>query len=751
MPNEDHPSTSFLTSLIESHELEMDSRFYVPARLRVDRASADAINYLLGWARDQDSPPLLLLGEYGSGKSYICRRLAYELAKARLSDAKSPVPLLFSLSELKAYGGLHGYFRARLAEAGLLARDGDWREVIDREDRVIILDEIDEVPSLRGVGDLDRVFQTIGDLSLRHPRLVLAGRSNMFARLDKVWGAPSVDRKSDSGLITPFFQITELLEFTPAQQLRYLKRRFGPDAAKLKGDIERTYGLAELAARPLLLGMIGETLRRSRKGRIPLGALYSEYAAGLLKRREQQVSIPSAELHRSCRLLAIELFKKQDAWIASEDMVAFSRRLNAERLAVLASIPGEAPADLLVQRRDDRFRFSHQSFYHFFLADAWIADLALARPGVISLGPLSSETIFFISLLDQRIDWRTLIKIARQSQTRSRWIMINALRIALATKSSALGELLPHALRSKNVETVRVALKCAGYGPRLPRKLQNAVASCVRSTKGELTYSAIETIGLQKIQSALNAVLNGIASPDLDTARISLWALRKLRSPSALPTAIALIDSKDARARRTGAEIIGMRQHTAAEGVLRTRLNRSPNPDDRYFFGETCAAISDRKKWKWHKLRRELLADRSRRHQILLDQGTPTWIKRYIIEEIGEKRIVEDGPVLQKLYAKSDIYLRNSIVDALGEMRDGENVPFLHDKYRTEGSPRIKANIVWALGNTSDPRSLKVLLNAQQATSPEIRDWARWAKAQYGQDRYDLSSPHYYKYPLALS
>ncbi len=283
---------------------------------------------------------VVLLGDFGSGKTTLCRKLS-EL------DVDGVRPA--------TYVPLAVLARAGSLDEGLKRTVGDARLAEAREGRrVLLLDGLDEVPdaSAGGTPELfDALTRQVG------PRWMLTSRPG-HVRTDDACDPDQADSLMRADVVT--LLIDPLDRDTVQRELGQL-----PNGDTLLTTVD---GLEDLTASPLLLQIASAALRHIQPGR-PIDA-WGVFDAWL--RHALRTGPDHDDALQRLEDLAVEAWA-ESGW--SPEATSF----RAEQLAA-ARLPAELRRTLVVTELDGRIRFGHRSVFEYLLA-SHIAPRLLANQG----------------------------------------------------------------------------------------------------------------------------------------------------------------------------------------------------------------------------------------------------------------------------------------------------------------------------------------------------------------------------------
>lgn len=142
----------------------------------------DIHEFLLNCMRTEYSPLLVILGEYGSGKTWICKRFGASLASSYSSSTSGVFPIVIPLVywfQCRTDLSWEEKFSACL----LSAYDIESSSVfLTLPECVLILDGLDEVTATPHCRELEKAVSGLFDFpSFFHPKIVLTCRSQYFS------------------------------------------------------------------------------------------------------------------------------------------------------------------------------------------------------------------------------------------------------------------------------------------------------------------------------------------------------------------------------------------------------------------------------------------------------------------------------------------------------------------------------------------------------------------------------------------
>ena len=372
-----------------------------------------ALQRLTEWVSDADkSPVLLLVGEYGSGKSTICRKFSELLSggdfefDAVYLDLKRARQLFFSETpNLRSR-------RFRADDIRLLIdtlaeiegySSGDVYAKINGGSCVVICDGLDEIGSALHPDETGSLVQalvaflSIGAAHSTSNRLLVSFRNHHF-RNERQIATLLGDMKNVSA---PEIVSTDLLE---PEDLRAALIDLTSDSERSRRTLQNLNGLAVMARRPSWLHAIVRRLEtldqeRQKTGSVNLARLFDDLIDEALAAEENRQIFDTDIKKQLMVTLAGDMWDSgRDAWSAPELNAWLDAQLRTdERMNDIyaSSYKGKArellyedlrTTTFLVRGADDLFRFSDSPIRAYFLAthlfrstgegrfDAWEAN-----------------------------------------------------------------------------------------------------------------------------------------------------------------------------------------------------------------------------------------------------------------------------------------------------------------------------------------------------------------------------------------
>lgn len=383
----------------QTAQLEVDRLYppalYVPQRYRpVERHGAGEVRgglaeQVIDWLRTPQARFVMVLGDFGRGKTALLRHLARTLPAA-LPDL---LPVLVELRSLEKAPSLDELLVQHLIRHEVEDLDlAKLRYLVRTGQLALLFDGFDELELRVGYDHAaDYLSTLLGSVTAdTRAKLVLTSRTQHFRSAGQV-GRAFGDRVAAA---TPS-RVVELADFSEDQIRQFLTSRYAGDttAAAARFDLlTEIEDLLGLARNPRMLEFIAaldeDRLREveRREGRISAAELYRElvdfWLVGEADRQRHRHGVPSLDERErlaACTELAKRLWAATGPTIPESDLsAAVSATLT--RLAERGYTAEQAAhtvgsGSLLVRTAEGTFTFVHQSVMEWLVADAAAQDL----------------------------------------------------------------------------------------------------------------------------------------------------------------------------------------------------------------------------------------------------------------------------------------------------------------------------------------------------------------------------------------
>ncbi|ASW55217.1 pentapeptide repeat-containing protein [Plantactinospora sp. KBS50] len=397
---------------------------YVPQRF-VDKTHAagrqrgepeetrpDVVGELLDLVGGDEGRFILLLGDFGRGKTFALRELTRRIAE----DLPHVLPILIDLRASDKANTLEGHVAAHLANHGHDRIDlSAFRYMLDHGRIVLIFDGFDELVARATYARAADHLGTLLTAARGQAKIIVASRTQHFAAHSQV--ATAMEAQIDH---LPQRRVLSLAQLSGEQIRTLLVRRFGGQVAEVDRRLELLTsipGLMTLATNPRMLGFIADLptdrLRAvsAASGTISPARLYEEIINAWLGYegdrtqdiRGVPVGLAARDLFEAVTALALRLWERGEALMRVEEIQDLAGTLTdlADRHLSAEQITHAIGAGSLLIRTDDGvFSFIHDSVTEWLVARHLADDLAAGHgkrhADRLHAHPLSQLTIDFL-------------------------------------------------------------------------------------------------------------------------------------------------------------------------------------------------------------------------------------------------------------------------------------------------------------------------------------------------------------------
>lgn len=398
---------------------------YVPQRMRFraaagEDATSDALETLLGWLASPRGRFAVVLGESGTGKSFLMRRLAQELA-----ERGGLIPVLVEMRRLDKARSLDQLLAQHfIGEAMESFSPGRFRYMLEQGRIALLVDGFDELATRVTYARAMEHFGALLEAAAGDAKVVVTIRREHFesdARVATLLGE-QIER-------LPGRRVALLQPFGPDQVRALLVRQLGEARAAARFDLLAQVGdLLGLAQNPRMLGFIAEIPEeRLRQAAAESGGslnaaevyrliLYRWLGNELARAEEGDGEAPSlsfGERLEALTRIALRLWRSRESGLSLEEL--------AEEVGRSVAALRRAPVDpetaafqvgsgtLLVRDEHGVFSFVHPSVLEWLVAERAAADVAFdTQPEALATRPATPLLLrFFVSLAgrDAAVGW----------------------------------------------------------------------------------------------------------------------------------------------------------------------------------------------------------------------------------------------------------------------------------------------------------------------------------------------------------
>ncbi|MBN6054039.1 TIR domain-containing protein [Nonomuraea sp. RK-328] len=347
---------------------------------------------------------LLLLGDFGHGKTFALRELARRLP----AELPHLTPLFIELRALDKAHSVDALVAAHLATHGEELIDLKAFRYLMRQGRIVLLfDGFDELVARLTYDRAADHLATLLAAAEDKAKIVVASRTQHFRSHGQV-----LRSLGEMVGVLPQRRLLAVEDFSRDQIQSYLVNRYddGDEAAARMSLLESIEDLLGLAQNPRMLSFIADldadrlrTVARARHTTSP-AQLYQEILTSWLTFEARRAALPGSaagltleELWQAVTALALRLWESNEALLGVEELTEFAETLTdlaGGQMSAAHAAYAMGSGSLLVRTDEGMFGFIHSSVMEWLVAKH-VAD-TLDDPVTLARGPLTPLSVEFL-------------------------------------------------------------------------------------------------------------------------------------------------------------------------------------------------------------------------------------------------------------------------------------------------------------------------------------------------------------------
>ena len=376
-------------------------------------------DYINKWIQHDNAQHLAILGEYGTGKSSWCQKLAHDLAASYLQKTGSTrIPILFNLREFTKTLKIESIVSSFLdEECGVLnPRFKLFKAMNDAGIFLLIFDGFDEMAVKVDADTLEINLQEIEKLaSSPKSKVIITSRLEYF-----ISGAEENKSLCPKGELLATrqteYEPLKIVQWGDEQVNSFLKKRVPliKEAKKsweyYRDRIRDIAGLSDLSRRPVLLDMIVKTLPKLIESGKPINRpnLYETYLLGEIKRQKilkRRTLLLTEEARFSLlQQLALDFYVNEITAITFTDGQKYVEEIIKPPKDELEAYTRDFMTCSFLVRKDDEYLFSHRSIMEYLIAKGLLEEIEQNAPNVFNRQQLEPVVAGFLSELNPNKD-----------------------------------------------------------------------------------------------------------------------------------------------------------------------------------------------------------------------------------------------------------------------------------------------------------------------------------------------------------
>ncbi len=344
--------------------------------------------YIDNWLTQDSQKHLVLLGDYGMGKTSFMRHYAAKLAADILKDGKMRrFPVLISLTNTSLrHGGIDKSIGDFLSK-NIGVKKEVFDELVRRGKVVFLLDGFDEMGYLGTLDQRIKQLNEIWQLPQKNNKVVISGRPSYFFKEEELKEAFNVkeDETYNAPTENPYFERLTLqlleIEAIEASIQKYYKDE--ELTSKYMAFIQSNRSILDLCRRPQLMhlvrDMLPELLANHEQEKLNASELMKLYLNRWIERQISKKIVSAVEDKRKEKFvlnfftdLAALYYEKEVEQMPAETILELLKEkmqvLQLERIEEIEGLQNEMLNGFLIERRSDEFKFVHKSFKEYLVA-----------------------------------------------------------------------------------------------------------------------------------------------------------------------------------------------------------------------------------------------------------------------------------------------------------------------------------------------------------------------------------------------
>lgn len=367
------------------------------------------------WLADSRLRQLTLLGDVGTGKSFLSKMIAERLSdRFLLHPYNNPVPILIDLRNADRELSLEGLILTHFAKGGFTDVSFDtFQYALSRGRIVLILDGFDEMAARVTPQITARNFNELVRTIQGNAKVILTCRTHYFKnRAEEEALVHGTDSKYENDSARELywdlisrkgFKIAYLQPFSESQIVAYVTKARPNDTRKVLKKIRDTYNLMELSQRPMLLSMIVQSIDKIGNSDINQATLYRVFTDVWIHRDKWRDVISPGNKLTFLTDLAQKLWEEGTPTIHYshlsdfvQDCLSTEISSEQERLEIDNEI---RTATFLTRDRNGNYGFAHKSFHEYFFARYLASQFELGNFECLHTRRITPEVVSFLYFL----------------------------------------------------------------------------------------------------------------------------------------------------------------------------------------------------------------------------------------------------------------------------------------------------------------------------------------------------------------
>lgn len=414
-------------------------------------------DYIYKWISENAQHHLAILGEYGTGKSSLCQKLARDSAASFLKKPGSArIPILFNLREFTKTLKIESFVTSFLdEECGVQNPRFRLFQVMNNAGMfLLIFDGFDEMAVRVDRDTLEINLQEIEKLSASpKSKVIITSRLEYFVSSEEEKKSLSPKRDLLSTREKEYYPL-KIAPWNDEHINEFLKKRV-PLINGVKqpwtfyhDSIKEIEGLSDLSRRPVLLDMITKTLPQLITSGKPINRsnLYETYLLGEIKRQKilkhRTLLLSEASRFSLLQHLALDFYIGEILAITFSDALEHIEEVIEPNKSELEALTRDFLTCSFLIRKGDEYRFSHRSIMEYLIAKGLIEEIEKKEPTAFKLKRLDIVVSGFLKELNpnRQTLWNWILLTRSGKIEDSKYLGGNAATLLCELEKNALKE-----------------------------------------------------------------------------------------------------------------------------------------------------------------------------------------------------------------------------------------------------------------------------------------------------------------------
>ncbi len=407
---------------------------------------------------------ILVLGDFGTGKTFLLRELARRMALERATL----VPVLIEMRALEKASRLDALIAQHLSLSGMEQIDLQAFRYMLSEGRIVLLfDGFDELALRVSYERAAEHFATLIEAAQGDAKVIVTSRTQHFFSDKQVKLALAEQASRVSG-----YRLIKLQPFTQEQIQRFLVQRLQDETAaaqrfRLLDEVQDLLGLSQ---NPRMLGFIADIpekdllAAKARDKKITSAGLYElllqRWLVNEFERSHPKGALPGldvAQRWRAVTELAMRLWQRTEKTVnvldLPKDLIEAVRALSEHKLDLEEARHQIGSGTLLVRDSQDNFSFIHQSVLEWLVAKVVAQELkqkgTAEALGAQPITPLMADFVWGLAGRAEAEQWAQRAIAEKASETVHKNALLILERLGVEAKTGV--KLAGHDLRGQDL------------------------------------------------------------------------------------------------------------------------------------------------------------------------------------------------------------------------------------------------------------------------------------------------------------